>query len=72
MNVNPFPDIIFVLKMSASNELQTRFFMEANNMLGPYFLQYRLPKNIYRREKQMTSHDWQATGYFLCSKFLPF
>ena len=33
-----------------SNALQTHFFLEANNIyhdhLGPYYLQYRLPKNI--------------------------
>ena len=28
--------------------------------LGPYCLQYRLPMNISRREKQMSSLDWQT------------
>ena len=30
--------------------------------LGPYCLQYKLPKNISRRKEQMTKvdHDWQA------------
>ena len=49
-----------------SSSLPTRFFVDANNMnpdqtapkeqsdLGPYCLQYRLPKNINRQEEQMT------------------
>ena len=43
------------------------FFMEANmnpeqSDLGPYCLQYRLPKNMRRQEKQMRSHDWGTGG----------
>ena len=30
--------------------------------LGPYCLQYRLPKNISRQEEQTTSHDLQVKG----------
>ena len=49
-----------------SNALQSNFFMEENNInpdqtapkeqsdLGPYCLQYRLPKNISRRLEQKT------------------
>ena len=50
------------------------FFMKANSIdpdqtapkeqsdLGPYCLQYRLPKNISRREEQWTSRGWWAKG----------
>ena len=37
--------------------LRLNLFMEANDMkpdLGPYCLQYRLPKNISRQEEQTT------------------
>ena len=62
--------IVFVPKMLSAAYIQAHFrldfFMEANNMnrdqtapkahsdLGPYCLQYRLPKNIFRKEEQMT------------------
>ena len=46
------------------------YFMGANNVnpdqsapkpdLGPYCLQYRLPKNTSRQEADEKSRDWQA------------
>ena len=33
--------------------------------LGPYCLQYRLPKSIGRQEEQMTNGDWwEYTHYY--------
>ena len=61
---NPYPANIvgFFLRFTSAAHIQVHFildlFMEANNMnpdqtqsdLGPYCLQYRLPKKVSRRE----------------------
>ena len=53
-------------------------FMEANNMnpdqtapkeqsdLGPYYLQYRLPKDRQTKDADDKSLDWGNKGFFLC------
>ena len=52
-----------------SSALQTKE-IEANNMNSDqtapkYCLQYRLHKNINRREDLKTSHDWRAKGQIM-------
>ena len=48
----------FYVRCINSSSFQTRFIMEGKpyeqSDLGPYGLQYRLPKNIGRREEQTT------------------
>ena len=53
------------MKMLYSSALQTRFFSWKQTRrtapnLGPYCLQYRLPKNISRQGADDRSRDWLA------------
>ena len=48
--------------MEASNKNPDQPAAKEQSDLGPYCLQYRLPKNLNRQEEQKASHDWWAKG----------
>ena len=76
--INPYPGNIFVLKqlclflsqLHIFVHFKLDFIMEVNTMnpdQSPYCLQYRVPKNISRREEQTTNvmTGWQRVNTFL-------
>ena len=62
--VSTFLRLLYISKISSWTQTVCtliRLLPVEQSDLGPYCLQYRLPKNISRREEQMTS-DLQAKG----------